>query len=325
MNIQGRIRSQAALGITLAVCVGTPAWAQSNVTVSGYLDIGVFRSTTDQWIVGTIKRSNLAFSGAEDLGGGLSATFKLSTRFDLNTGQSEVVATKPFFHAESTVGLKGGFGTLRMGRALDAMYGSDWAFDAWNYFDRLTSPGWDLWHWNFPSDPHANSGKPDYGRLNNGIFYDSPTFNGFTFHLSGSPEKVAGDTNTPLGGSIAYAGELFQALYANERNSVGNTDSEYALKGTFAGLTLMGVYDVSKAGASTAKTTTLGARYSIGATTLLAGWGKANVDGIRKEQVTSVGVSYALSKRTAFYADFAHKQYVANSANTYGVGMSHGF
>ena len=62
------------------------AQAQSNVSISGTIDIGVFKDADKKWNVGPISRSNLKFSGSEDLGGGLAATFALSHRFNADTG-----------------------------------------------------------------------------------------------------------------------------------------------------------------------------------------------------------------------------------------------
>lgn len=300
------------------------AHAQSSVKISGYLDVGVYRDTSHVWNVGPIQRSNIAFSGSEDLGHGLSATFMLSTRFDTGTGALES-ATKPFWHGESTVGLKGAFGSVQFGRRLDATYAQDWQFDPWYYFDRIASPAWDLWHYNFPSDPRGNSGTAEYGRLNNGIFYDSPTFAGFAVHLSGSPETVPGDSKKPLSGSLTYNSERFAAMASHGRNSAGNTDNFFGAKATFSPLSIMAAYNVSKAGASKAKALTTGVEYTIGAVTLKGGWGKVEVDGTTAGKVTGAGASYALSKRTAVYADFGHKKFANDSANTYGVGVAHSF
>jgi predicted porin len=298
--------------------------AQSSVNISGYLDVGVYRDVNHTWNVGPIQRSNIAFSGSEDLGNGLTATFMLSTRFDTGTGALES-ANKPFFHGESTVGLKGAFGSIQLGRRLDATYSQDWQFDPWYYFNRISSPAWDLWHYNFPSDPRANNGTADYGRLNNGIFYDSPSFNGFAVHLSGSPEKVEGDVRRPLSGSLTYNAGNIAAMAAHGRNSAGNTDNFFGGKVTFSPLTLMAAYNVSKAGASKAKALTTGVEYALGATTLKGGWGQVDVDGVKAVKVLGAGVYHALSKRTTVYADIGHKKFVDTSANTYGVGIAHSF
>lgn len=300
------------------------AQAQSNVSISGTIDIGVFKDADKKWNVGPISRSNLKFSGSEDLGGGLAATFALSHRFNADTGANES-ADKPFWHGEATVGLKGGFGSVQFGRRLDVISNNDWAFDPWYNFDRLASPAWDLWHYNFPSDPKGNNGTAEYGRLNNGIFYDSPNLAGFTLHFSGSPESRTGDANKSFSAGAQFKNTLFGAMLAHGKNSDGNTDTFIGLNTNLAGFGLMGAYDVSKAGSSKAKATTLGATYGIGATTLQLGWGQVDVDGTKAEKMVSAGAVYALSKRTNVYADLAHKKFPTDSVNVYGVGIAHSF
>ncbi|MEJ8824439.1 porin [Variovorax humicola] len=318
---------------------GSGAFAQSSVTMSGYLDAGVYRDSAGTWNVGPIQRSNIAFSGVEDLGNGLAATFMLSHRFETDTGENES-SNKPYFHGESTVGLKGGFGSIRLGRALDAMYGQDWQFDPWGYFDRVASPAWDLWHYNYPSDPFANRGGPDYGRINNGVFYDSPTYEGFSIHLSTAARENtrtsgfapaeamplnSGTSTQPYGVSLNYNKGPFAAMVAHERNSVGNTDTFIGLKGSLGNLTAMAAWDRSVAGTSTARTVTAGLQYTIGPAMLRGGWGKVVVDGTRVEQVIGAGANYFLSKRTSLYVDLARKNYVTKNSTVYGVGMAHSF
>jgi predicted porin len=299
--------------------------AQSSISISGMLDIGVYRDTNKDTKLGEIQRSNIAFSGTEDLGGGLAATFRLSHRFQLSNGAQES-ADKPFWHGESTVGLKGAFGSVQFGRRLDAIYNNDWAFDPWFNFDRVASPAWDLWHYNFPSDPTGNSGTAEYGRLNNGIFYDSPSFGGAALHLSGSvATQAAGSTNKPLAASITYDSAAVNAMLGHGKNSAGNTDNFIGLKGNLRALSVMGVYDVTKAGTSKAKSATLGVNYAFDQLTLRGGWGQVDLDGTKAEKMLGLGALYNLSKRTSTYVDFAHKTFPTTSANTYGIGLTHNF
>ena len=306
----------AALGCSIA-------HAQSNVTISGSLDMGVFRDTADKWNVGTIQRSHLQFAGTEDLGGGLAATFKLRHRLDLDTGTPEGNGSKPFWHGESTVGLKGGFGAVRLGRATDAIQSQDWAFDPWENYDRITSPAWDLWHWNYSADPHGGGS----GRAANSVFYDSPTLADTALHVSYSPETVAGDVAKTRALSLVYNNGTIRALLGAAKNSAGATETSVGLRGQVDALALMGLYNVSKTAAgSKAKTSTLGAMYNLGLTTLKAGWGQADVDGVKKERLVSLGASYSLSKRTSLYADAASKRFPSVGAkSTYGAGLTHSF
>jgi predicted porin len=319
----------SSFACAVACAVALPAAAQSSVKIGGMIDVGVYRDSNQKWNVGTIQRSNLAFSGTEELGGGLTAFFKLSTRFDIDTGALEdsPAKNKPFWHDESTVGLKGGFGSIKFGRALDAMYANDWNFDPWYYFNRVASPAWDLWHYNYPSDPRANGGTAEYGRIDNGIYYDSPVIGGASLHLSGSPERRTTDTRRPLGGALKYAAGPLLAMVAHEKNADAATDTFIGLKGKFTSFAVMGAYDVSKTpnNTSKAKTLTLGAQYFVGPWTLNAGWGQVDLDGTKVQKNVAVGGLYALSKRTYVYSDYSHKSYVNRNANVYGLGITHTF
>ena len=320
MNRNAPIRLLAVAG---AVLIGSPVCAQSNVVISGSLDIGAFRDTAGVKNVGTIQRSHLQFAGAEDLGSGLAATFRLRHRLDLDTGTPEGNGSKPFWHGESTVGLKGAFGAIRLGRALDAIQGQDWAFDPWENYDRISSPAWDLWHWNYSADP-AGGGS---GRVANAVFYDSPKFADVSFHFSGSPESPTGAVAKTRAAALLYNNGTVRAMLGNGKNSAGATETSVGLRGNFGAVSVMGMYNLSKSAAgSKAKVTTLGATYAIGATTLKAGWGQADVDDVKKERLTSLGAKYSLSKRTSVYADLASKRFVTTGTKqVYGVGLTHSF
>ena len=315
-----QIRLLTAVG---AMVCGTAASAQSNVQISGSIDMGVFRDTAGRTNVGTIQRSHLQFSGTEDLGDGLAATFRLRHRFDADTGASESGTGRPFWHGESTVGLKGGFGALRLGRALDAIQGQDFAFDPWENYDRIVSPAWDLWHWNYSADPTGGGS----GRLANGVFYDSPKFSNVSFHISASPESQAGAVAKTRAATLLYNDGSLRMMLGRGKNSAGATETSAGVRAAFGNLSLMGMYNVSESLAgSKARVTTLGAIYVMGPTTFKAGWGQADVDGLKKEKLVSVSAGYSLSKRTRVYADLASKRLLATGTKeVYGAGVTHSF
>lgn len=317
----------AAAAAAAAAFAGGAAQA-ANVNISGSFDIGVYRGFDEQKHVGTIQRSHLTLSGNEDLGGGLSATFRLQHRFEADTGAIES-SGKPFWHGESSVGLKGGFGHIRFGRALDVVSNNDWAFDPWYNYDRIASPAWNNWHWNYATDRTSNSGNAEYGRLNNGIFYDSPAMGGFSLHLSGAFEDVPGEeSGNNTGVALKYGDGTWAAMAAAQKNRSGDTVRFFGLSWTSGNWALMGAYDRSVYDAavdSTAKVTTLGLRYAMGATNLKAGWGRRDVDGATSNFL-GLGADYALSKRTSVYASFGHQDPDAgDSTHAYGVGITHAF
>ena len=317
--------------LTLPLALGS-AYAQSNVSLSGMVDIGLYRmNNIDN--VGSIQRSNIAFSGSEDLGGGLSSTFKLNSRFSPNTGQLEGYPNKPFFYGESTVGIKGAFGAIKFGRALDAFYNDNWEFDAWDYYDMIASPAWDLWAYNWPSDPQGNNGKADYGRLTNGIFYSSPNIGPFHFSVSTSPQVRPGDSNKPLAANMTFHQGMFAGELAAGRNSYGAREVFAALRANFDSFAIMGAYDNNRSGnpagvltpTVVAKSYTMSAEYFLGATTLKAGWGRVNVGGSTAESMASLGASYSLSKQTRIYADLARKKYPSSAQTQFGLGLAKSF
>lgn len=321
-----KIVSLCLLPALVAAASGSARAATTpTVEFSGLIDIGVYRDVSDKWNVGPIQRSNLAVALSQAINADLTAVARLSMRFDTGNGDKES-SVKPIFQDEATVGLSSKqFGTLKFGRRLDAMYNNDWQFDPWYYFDRVASPAWDLWHYNFPSDPTADEGTPDYGRLNNGLFYDSPTIAGFSLSLSGSPQTTSTTPRKALGATLQFKNDLFQAMVAHERNSQDDTDTFIGLKTTIQGVALMGAHDVSKAGSSTARATTLGASYDIQQATLRAGWGQIDVDGVKVEKTVGLGAVYKFTPQFSSYVDYGYKKLTTRTANSYGVGLAYSF
>lgn len=303
------------------------AASAANFTLSGAFDIGVYRGFDEQKHVGTVQRSNLTLAGSEDLGSGLSATFRLQHRFEADTGAIEN-SGKPFWHGESSVGLKGSFGQVRLGRALDVVSNNDWAFDPWYNYDRIASPAWNNWHWNYATDRSSNGGNAEYGRLNNGIFYDSPKVAGWSLHYSGAFESAPGDSGNNNGLAVQYGANGIAAMAATSKNRSGDTVRFFGLSWSTGAWTLMGALDRSVYNDvvdSTAKVTSLGLRYAMGAANLKAGWAKRDVDGAQSNFL-GLGADYALSKRTTVYASFGRQDPDAgNTRNAYGVGITHTF
>lgn len=318
-----------ACGAAGALAAAVPAWAQSSLSVNGLLDLGVFRGFDGVRQVGTVQRSNIAVSGTEEIGGGMQVVFRLSTRMELDTGASEGAGYKPFWHDESTVGLKGGWGTLRVGRAMTAMWAQDYKFDPWANFNRIASPAWYQWHYLTPSDPFANRGTAEYGRLDNGIFYDSPTIRGVTLRLSGSPERrhEPGATGRPYSAVLEYERGALATMAAFERNSLGDKNSFVAARYRIGAFAIMAAHDYSRTfdeGASS-RATTLSATWRSGATTLKAGYGHQRLDG-DTNHFASLGADYAMSRRTTLYASLGHKRDAGQGARTScGAGIAHAF
>ncbi len=332
--------SRPLLLAAVALACAQAAWAQSsNVTLSGTMDIAAYRGYDGIAIkkgnqIGPLSRSDLTFSGTEDLGGGLQTTFKLSTRFETDTGATEQ-SNKPFWYGESTVGLKGSFGHVRVGRAMEAVTANDWAYDPWDNFDRLAAPAWQFWHYNYSVDRRSNAGGYEYFRLDNGVFYDSPTVGGFSLSANTSFEKstaAGAGQQKPVGVAFKYGGNGFNATLSGGRNADGDTVKFLGVKQNFGALTVMGAYDLSTwKGAtpgtnSTARAATLGMTYQLPAVLLQASIGRQGLGEDTHNEMASVGARYPLSKRTYVYSSLTHfKAYQKDGVYGYGVGLNHSF
>ena len=111
------------IAAAVAGALAVPAMAQ--VTISGYLEAGLTSVKTDGESVSAVGAfvgtPTLTFSGSEDLGGGLKASFKLAQEFDVSTGvetesQSPATSSSLGTFEESSLGLSGGFGAIKLGR-----------------------------------------------------------------------------------------------------------------------------------------------------------------------------------------------------------------
>ncbi len=320
--------------------------APSNLTMYGFVDVGVFKlgpGAATQ--LGTIQRSYFGLRGTEPLGRGWAATFHLMSRFDVGDGRLEASGATPFFQGESTVGLASPYGGLRLGRALTPMWQYDWKYDSWGNFSRLASVAWYVFHPSYRTDPNHNGPAGEYSRLNNGVFYDSPVFGGVHFHLSAGVDKnTAPDANgnvdrqRPLAASVNYDAGPWSAMLTAERNSVADSTWFAGLSYAFSAVRLMASYSQTRLSAasqaflgdsgSRRSAATLGANWSLGAVTLklsgardFQGYGTAG----QTDYVTA-GLDYALSKRTTLYGAVSYRDSRhAASATGFGAGMSHSF
>ena len=129
-----------------ALAAAGAAAAQSSVTMYGQVNTGYEYSKTDITTSGVktttkttgfqndrVKTSRLGFKGEEALGNGLSATFALEMGFDSANGEFAESA----FNRKATVGLKGAFGEVRIGKDSTPMNEFDGSFKAIDRTDSL--------------------------------------------------------------------------------------------------------------------------------------------------------------------------------------------
>jgi predicted porin len=319
--------------IALAALASTAAFAQSSVTISGRIDLGHanLKTTTTPTEGGaaalgqTVKSSSLAgdehgrttsrltFSGVEDLGGGLKASFNYETRLNPdNTAAAGMDRTRNMF-----LNLSGGFGGVTIGtflNSVDTLRG----YSAGTY----SAAGGDF--------------LPDHGGLSgrstNAIAYRSPSFGGVVVAVgltNESTQTTVGTVTTDAktsGNSVAAtysAGPLsVHAVAASAKRTATPVTGKQSTNGVAVSydIGMAKPYFMIETGKATADTTAsgtntkysaweLGATFPMGAFTpyVLFGNGKIKgqtnnvLDNERKTSAFQVGTTYALSKRTYVY------------------------
>jgi len=320
----------------VGLCFALPVLAQSSVTIYGQFDIGVIKSTGRTTAIGRGDNNKLGFKGVEDLGGGLSALFQLEARFEPDTGTSESYPNRPLFQGQSRVGLKGDFGTVRLGRGLSSLQESVTQFEPWT-FDANRASLYNYTLANFNSEPLNGPGTAA-NRISNAIFYNTPVFGG-GFQINGTlgtkePILALGNnvTGTPTSHPISLSGTYnngpFAALVGYERNAINNKLWNIAGTYSISEWKLYGVYAQSKVELTDVKTRayTAGISYEIGAGKILAGYGRFKPDNTDKTDQFSIAYEHRLSKRTFLYVDAFNKRApgVAN-VNLYDIGVHHNF
>jgi predicted porin len=310
------------------------AQAQTSVTIYGSFDGGLRYLTNanaagDNRLSisssGTYMANRLGFKGVEDLGGGMNARFNLESGFNSGTGAQADAAS--FFNRTASVGIGGAWGAIDVGRLYSVSFRTTATYDPFNSkYTGLTPIAIQVSSGN--STATTNFGGT---RFNNDIQYTG-TFGPVTARAEWALGEVAGSTGTgsaqavgltyangPLSLGAAYTQKKTVALgtVATSASPTFN-DKAYTVGGSYSigELRLIAGYNNEKVATTTVdntqKTGWLGASYNVSpAVGLTAAWYQTKLSGPApvgtsgdgKKDMFIVGTTYALSKRTNFYAD----------------------
>jgi predicted porin len=285
---------KSLLALAVLSAFAGAASAQSSVTLSGGVDLGVVRQN-GAWNMQTAGSGRSAFtlSGTEDLGGGMRAFFLMNHRFQPNNG---VQADAPRFWRQGWVGLGGGFGEVRLGRFLPPLQTYNGDFDPF---------GTDTVGSTHTGGIAAGSGGN--ARYNNAIEYITPNLGGLSARAmiaaadQNANATLGSGTERPIGFGVNYAAGPLRVALGYDRNA--NDLKTVGLYGSFnAGFaTLMAQYEKGDVSASAdVKRWSIGTRVPLGAATLKAGYTRWSDEETKK---LGLGLDYALSKRTNLYTD----------------------
>jgi predicted porin len=365
-----------AVAAALACALVGSAQAQTSVTIYGRVDAGINYQSNQvgkdangntirggQWGIGGNEwgTSMIGFKGVEDLGGGLKALFTLESGFQADTGRFNGTG---LFNRRSTVGLNGGFGTVKIGRDLALPSDRVWSIDPTGQQNMSTSTLFKGRNW---------------PQTSNQIQYITPDMGGAYVHLMYGAGEAAGSftrgpaTNNPdkIGNSTGIAIGFVQptyellAMYDTARSDNGAYDNlfsrskEITVGGNvtisnvklFAGWQNLSApaQDISTApagsmaSANKANQFWLGANFQATPALTLIGAAyhvKLNHD-VGSANLFMVGANYNLSKRTLLYASVGTIRNGSNTdfqvqtgdstgltgqnQNTFYTGISHSF
>ncbi|MGQ3002771.1 MAG: porin [Hydrogenophaga sp.] len=324
---------KSLMALAVLACTGS-AMAQTNVTLYGRIDASLGATklngvSTTQLYSGNLTNSRWGMRGSEDLGGGLKALFQLETAFNADDGTGAAG-----FSRQSWVGLSGGFGSVRMGKA-DSIYKD--IFDLGNTY-------------NISADSQFNSAVEAYraglaayvARPNNQIRYDSPSFGGFSAGLTYAlDEDVAGTPKVTAIGARYRAGNLdLGVAHQDEDQPLLVNDRQHTTVGAtynFGPARLSAQYQNVKAGDNRKDNEmALGVSVPLGNLELTAGYSRSkakNAAGATsgKGAAFALAATYAMSKRTRVYGGYLDGE-TENAAGVttrdyrlYAVGIRHDF
>jgi predicted porin len=335
-----------AIALAAALASGASAFAQSSVTLYGRIDLNLTRTSNktqssltgpstsnNQWDMLQTSTSRIGVRGSEDLGGGMAAIFQLESAINADTG----AADSRFWGRESWVGLRGGFGTFRMGRTLTPS-------------QRVAS--------NY--DPHGTDGIGSFGssglliglsalpRFQDGLYYETPNLSGFTVFAGVQMDDIA-DANDDRHKSVRFryaSGPLDASLsIAN----MGNDDkvNTFGLSYKLGAFTPMFQYHSGERAGVDRSVLLIGTLAKLGPGELRAAWSKSDdkrdaraavgtTPAVTPDDRTlfAVGYDYPLSKRTLMYGTFANdstkRETVAGSftrtrSRGFEAGIRHSF
>ena len=301
--------------VALAALAATAAFAQSTAVISGSINVGIM----DTGKAGGVPAVSTLGGGAnainivtvEDLGGGLRGGFDSQMRFNSATGDRASAGTGAALFHGANVYLGGSFGTVRMGKIIEA---SNCAYDPW-----ACTGGAGL------SAGSTTGGLIAAQTIANAVSYATPTIAGFSGTYQTS---VSTRTNERSVLSLNYANGPLAASFSSLKQDfkdvgTGTTDQTVNTLGAnyaFGDAKLFGLYQTNKTNTNSVnnKVYSISGTYTMGAVVLMAQAGELkNKVANTKSKLWGIGADYNLSKRTAVYATYAR---ISNDgAATYSV------
>lgn len=285
------------IALAVAGLASTAAFAQSNVTIYGTLDLGLqHASATGKDSVnkiGFISSNLFGFKGTEDLGNGLSAGFTLEGGIASDTGAGATVTTtgSKLFSRQSFLSLSsktagtvlvGRFNTFGRAASINASATPLAGVDPIGLLAQTAG---------FSISGNGIDADNTGGRISNAVGYVSPSFNGLTVGLAHSfAETVSGSSAATANNNPSYS---INEVWLGYKNGPLNVDYVYNNVGALSTsavaptlTTVGGFYE-----------NFIGAQYDFGVLKLLGSYQTRTFNSVFTEtdKVTNIGASIPVS------------------------------
>jgi len=354
---------KSLLALAALTAIAGAASAQSSVTISGVIDVGV-EHTSQGGIAGNgnptkvvaskMGTSNITFKGVEDLGSGMKASFTVSHEFQGDTGDLGTSGGGTGWgNFGSWVGLSGGFGSVDIGNVFTTTFkahqtpngtkgGSNSHAYAVLEFDACEPTGATVVNAS-AATAGASTTQCAHVFSRNTIQYNSPSIAGLTASLDVVlPETTGPGTSTVSHGhtfGLKYVAGPLDVRTAVDRG-IGQSGDMILVSASFdAGVAKVfaNVENGQRRNVGTPKSQNaylVGARAPIGANGSVWAHYGVRADGSQTGvagddlKVLGLGYQHKLSGRTSLYANYGKLTDAGNdakNASDYGVGVMHSF
>jgi len=315
------------IALAVAALASGAAFAQSNVTVYGTVDMGIAHrssnmakgvSSQNAINSGQAGSSLIGFKGVEDLGNGNKVLFVLENGFYTDTGADRGT----YFNEQAFLGMTGSWGTAIAGRLVAPRFGFLKAMDPFaagtvgrfgNVYEDGAEPG---------------TAVTNVSRVNNAIAYVSPNFSGFNVTAAYATNALGVENLENDGDARTYTllprytnGPLDVGLVW-QRVSIKNASvslNQWALGGAydFGAVKLSAAYDNFKQNMPSGvydprmKSWLIGLSAPFGKNAVQFSYNQSKAKSASgapwgKSKQWALGYTYDMSKRTNFYAAYAH-------------------
>lgn len=353
---------KSLIALAVASAIASPAFAAtSNVDIYGVMHFAIEDTNVSGSDIAVVDRvSRFGLKGSEDLGGGLSAIWQIEQQIEATSSNNTAFGGKGL--RNTFVGVKGGFGTVLIGRHDTPYKMSTGKYDLFadTAADYNSGVGVTLNVTGTTTTSISSTGVIDNNhdyRSPQAIAYMSPNFSGLQFGAA----VVATNTAANLNANKSLDAYSLSANYDNGPISLaagyqnvtdlGASDKSKAWKigggYSFGNLKVAGVFEKADFFAGDLDVTgyQLNAAYAMGAITLKANYGKKKFDvsglGDESGKQWTLGADYNLSKRTVAYMLYTKADTVtinavvsasaatvnasSNDVGTFAVGIKHSF